>query len=145
MDTIVFNQQSILLPVLAVLFLGFLIWITLFVTRFKAILSEGIPANDLSTPEAIREKIPGKPMQPVNNFRNFFEVPMIFLALCFYLFVTGNVDSTYLNLAWIFVGFRYLHALIHCSYNHVMHRFITYLVACIALWSMLIIAILDAV
>ncbi len=144
MDNILFDQHSILLPVLATLFLGFLIWLTLFITRFKVILSKGIPANDLSTPEAIREKMPATVMQPVNNFSNFFEVPMLFLAMCFYLFISGTVDSTYLTLAWIFVGFRYAHAVIHCSYNHVMHRFITYLISCIALWTILIMAILNA-
>ena len=144
MDNLLFNQQSILLPVLALLFLGFLIWLTLFVTRFKVILGEAIPANDLSTPQAMLEKMPAKVMQPVNNFNNFFEVPMIFLAVCFYLFLTGNVDSTYLNLAWVFVGFRYIHALIHCTYNHVMHRFISYLISCIAVWTMLIMAIINA-
>ncbi len=144
MDNILFDQHRILLPVLAILFLGFLIWVTLFITRFRVIFAKGIKAGDIGTPEAIREKMPSSAMQPVNNFNNFFEVPMIFLALCFYLFVSGNVDSTYLNLAWVFVAFRYAHALIHCSYNNVMQRFITYLISCIALWAMLIMTILNA-
>ncbi|ARN73647.1 MAPEG family protein [Oceanicoccus sagamiensis] len=144
MDVTLFNQHSILLPVLATLFLGFLIWLTLFVARFKVILAKAIPASEMATPESVRENMPPSAMQPVNNFNNFFEVPMIFLALCFYLFVTGTADSNYLNLAWVFVAFRYVHTLIHCSYNNAMHRFISYLISCIALWTMLIMAIINA-
>ena len=34
----------------------------------------------------------------------------VFYALCIYLFVSGNVDSVYVNSAWAFLGFRIVHS-----------------------------------
>ncbi len=33
---------------------------------------------------------------------------------------------------------RYLHSAIHCTYNHVMHRFAAYAVASLFLWIMVV-------
>ena len=138
------SQQAILLPVLATLLLGFIVWIVMFATRFKAIAAANIDASELATPEAVNQKLPIQALNPSNNFKNFFEVPMLFFVLCFYLFVTASVDSTYVTLAWIFVAFRYLHSIIQCSYNNVNHRFGAYAIACIAVWIMLGRAIIAA-
>jgi hypothetical protein len=144
MENILFDQHTILQPVLATLFLGFIIWIVMFATRFKAIAAEKIDAGELSTPEAVTEKMPMMARNPGNNFKNFFEVPTLFFVLCFYLFVSGMADSMYVNLAWTFVIFRYLHSFIQCSYNNVNHRFGAYAIACFALWFMLLRAIASA-
>ena len=44
----------------------------------------------------------------------------------------------------MFVGFRALHSLIHSTVNIVIARFLAYLAATIALWFMLIRAVLTA-
>ena len=116
----------------------------MFATRFKVIAAEKIDAGELNTPEAVTDKMPMMARNPANNFKNFFEVPTLFFVLCFYLFVTGKADSTYVNLAWTFVALRYVHSAIHCSYNNVNHRFGAYAIACLALWFMLIRAIASA-
>ncbi len=72
------------------------------------------------------------------NFRNLFEVPVLFYALVLMVFHLGMVDIWFLGLAWGFAGFRVLHSVIHCSYNHVPHRFAAYGIACLALWIMLL-------
>ena len=36
-------------------------------------------------------------------------------------------------MSWAFVGFRFLHSLIHCTYNDVNHRFTAYLLSCLVL------------
>ena len=40
--------------------------------------------------------------------------------------------------AWVFVGFRVLHSVMHCTLNIVNVRFALYLVAALALWFMLL-------
>ena len=139
------DAQAILNPVLAMLLLAFIVWIALFATRFKAIAATGLKAEDLSTPEDVQKQLPRYALNPAYNFKNLFEVPVLFVTLCFYLYLTGTADSTHITCAWIFVGFRYLHSAVQCSYNNVNHRFLIYLVSSIALWVMLARAILAAI
>lgn len=137
MDTAMINQHQIFLPLLATLLLGFIIWLILFITRFKVIAANRIDANELATPEQVNDKMPSFARNPSNNFKNFFELPMLFFVLCFYLFASNTVDSLALTLAWVFVAFRYLHTFIQCSYNNVNHRFAAYSISSLALWIML--------
>ena len=61
---------------------------------------------------------------------------MLFYALALYLFVTKQVDATYVTAAWVFVGFRALHSAVHCTFNLVLLRFYLYLFATLAVWFM---------
>ena len=61
-------------------------------------------------------------------------VPVLFYALTLYLFVTSQVDATYLAAAWVFVFFRVLHSAVHCTINIVMLRFYLYLISTLAVW-----------
>ncbi len=71
---------------------------------------------------------------PSDNLKNLFEMPVIFYALALYLFVTNQVDATYVSAAWVFVAFRALHSAIHCTINIVMLRFYLYLLSTLAVW-----------
>jgi hypothetical protein len=71
---------------------------------------------------------------PSDNFKNLFEMPVLFYALALYLFATRQVDPIYLAAAWIFVAFRAAHSAVHCTFNRVMLRFYLYAVASIAVW-----------
>jgi hypothetical protein len=144
MDDVLFKQTAIFMPVLITLLLGLIIWLLMFAVRFKAIAAANIQPDQLATPDMVRQALPLFAQHSANNFKNFFEVPMMFFVLCFYLHATGNVDSLYVNLAWVFVAFRYVHSAIHCSYNNVNHRFGAYAISCLALWTMLIRALLAA-
>ena len=59
---------------------------------------------------------------------------MIFYALALYLFVTNQVDATYVTAAWVFVAFRALHSAVHCTFNLVLLRFYMYLFSTVAVW-----------
>jgi hypothetical protein len=74
---------------------------------------------------------------PANNFKNLFELPVLFYGLCLFLHVTGSVDKGYVIAAWLFLAFRVLHSIVHCTSNIVMLRFYLYLAAALALWFML--------
>ncbi|WP_101758794.1 MAPEG family protein [Oceanicoccus sp. KOV_DT_Chl] len=144
MEDLLFNQNAIFLPLLMTLLLGLIVWLVMFAVRFKAIAAANIQPDQLATPDMVNQALPGSAQNPANNFKNFFEVPVMFFVLCFYLQATNNVDSLYVNLAWVFVAFRYIHSAIQCSYNNVNHRFGAYAISCIALWVMLIRALLGA-
>jgi hypothetical protein len=74
-----------------------------------------------------------------DNFRNLFEVPVLFYLAVMLIFVAGFACTLHLVLAWIFVAGRYAHSFIHCTNNTVMHRFYAYLVSCVALTLMWIV------
>lgn len=77
-----------------------------------------------------------KPAQAANNFRNLFELPVLFYVLVVLMLIMDDVDTTQLVLAWVFVISRYLHSLIHLSYNNVTHRFLAYVVGLLVLLIM---------
>jgi hypothetical protein len=79
---------------------------------------------------------PAAVSNPSDNLKNLFEIPILFYALTFYLFVTAQVDAVYLGAAWLFVAFRALHSAVHCTFNRVMLRFYLYLLASLAVWFM---------
>lgn len=72
-----------------------------------------------------------------DNFRNLFELPVLFyLALVVAYAIGAGGDAATLALAWAFVALRFLHSIVHCSYNRVMHRFLAYLAGSLVLWLM---------
>ncbi|WP_416207162.1 MAPEG family protein [Oceanobacter antarcticus] len=75
-------------------------------------------------------------------FNNQFEIPLLFYVACT-LYLALNIESKLgLITAWLFVGFRYIHAYIHLTYNHILHRMYTFWFAFISvmvLWVNLVI------
>ena len=126
-------QQQIFLPILAMAFLTFLVWLQMYFVRIGT---------------AIREKIPAERIRPTNrdlplaivtsgdNWRNLFEAPVLFYVLCLGLFILGWVDQFYIGLAWAYCLLRLIHSIIHLSYNRILHRFGAYVASCFVLWAM---------
>ena len=76
-------------------------------------------------------------VQAADNFRNLFEVPILFYALCATALATNHIPGWLVLGAWLFVVLRVVHSIIHCTYNKVMHRFPVFLagfVVVVALW-----------
>ncbi len=62
-------------------------------------------------------------------FNNMFEVPVLFYAGCI-LYISLDVDSLVgLLLAWLFVLMRYIQAYVHLTYNHLIHRMLSFWIA----------------
>ena len=62
-----------------------------------------------------------------DNYKNLFELPVLFYALCAVALGTQHVPSWLPIAAWAFVAARAVHSVIQCSYNKVMHRFYVFL------------------
>ena len=81
-----------------------------------------------------------------DNFKNQFELPVIFYGLCLLFIVTDSATSAVVNAAWIFVISRILHTVIQASNNKIFpNRFLAFLVGSLALTAMLVMAIMKAV
>tara|TARA_R110001599_G_scaffold353463_1_gene593030 strand:+ start:75780 stop:76202 length:423 start_codon:yes stop_codon:yes gene_type:complete len=132
------------LPMLGMMILTLLVWVSMFIQRVSFARDNKIDIEDFKTPADVQALMPGDESAASNNFKNLFELPVIFYAICIYLIVTLQVDSLYVNCAWAFLVLRVLHSFVHCSYNKVAHRFALYLLSGIALWIMVVRAFLAA-
>jgi hypothetical protein len=77
---------------------------------------------------------------PADNFRNLFEMPVLFYFALAVAALSQQTGPLVLGLAWAYVAARFAHSLIHCSYNKVMHRFRAFALsvfALLALWCVL--------
>lgn len=127
-------QSAIFAPFFATIFLTLLVWIYLYIRRISFLNSRNIRPEQLTTPNALAEISPPSVSNPSDNFKNLFEIPVLFYALVLYLFTTQQVDGIYVSAAWIFVIFRIFHSLVHCTVNIVMLRFYLYLCSTLAVW-----------
>jgi hypothetical protein len=137
------HQTAIFGPFLATMLLTVVVWIWLYVVRIRFLNAENIPPADLAVPGELARISPASVSNPSDNFKNLFEIPVLFYALSLYLFAAQQVDALYVWAAWIFVAFRALHSLMHCTANVVMVRFYLYLVSTLAVFFMLVRAALE--
>lgn len=74
-------------------------------------------------------KPPENVVKTSRNFSNQFEMPVLFYVVSTLILVTQTTSELTLILAWLFVAFRAIHALIHLTYNHLLHRIIAFWLA----------------
>lgn len=75
-----------------------------------------------------------------NNYRNQFEIPVLFFAATAFALNLGQADQVMIALAWVFALARAAHAVIHIGPNIVKWRAITFLAsvaAVLAMWALL--------
>ncbi len=86
----------------------------------------------------------GFPTHVVNagdNFKNQFEVPVLFYALCLFFFVTNGVTQLVLIAAWVFVIARILHALVQLTKNVIFpYRFGAFFISSFSILVMTLLA-----
>ena len=104
--------QEIFGPFFGMMLLTLVVWIVLYVRRIGYLKSHRVHAQKVATPEKVSEIIPDEVQYPAHNFKNLFEMPVLFYFLCLYLFASGNVDSWYVMGAWTFVGLRAIHSIV---------------------------------
>lgn len=88
------------------------------------------------------DNVPEIVIKTSNSFKNQFEIPVLFYTVST-LYISLSINSSLaLAFAWLFVFFRCIHAYIHITYNHVLHRLIAFWLAficVIVLWLNLLI------
>ena len=131
-------DARIFAPAFAMVALTFVVWLRLFFVRVAQMRRERIHPQAVATSAQAAQRLTDS--RASDNFRNLFELPVLFYAALFVAALAGLVTPVSLALAWAFVVLRIMHSAIHCSYNKVMHRFCAYLasgVALFALWAWL--------
>jgi hypothetical protein len=128
-------MTSILLPGFALAALILLVWCRLFLERLGQMKRGHIHPQTVASSAQMSARLTDS--RAADNFRNLFELPVLFYFALIAAAQSGQGDALVLGLAWAFVAMRVLHSLIHCSYNRVMHRFVVYALGALCLWALL--------
>ena len=110
------------------------VWVRLYVQRIGEMRRRQISPGELATARQAATVL--HDVSAADNFRNLFEVPVLFYVLCLALYVTHRQDAVLLTLCWLFVALRAMHSAIHCTYNNVMHRFLVYVTSTVLLFGL---------
>ena len=135
-------MEAIFGPMLGMFVLTFVVWVYMFAKRIPWITNANL-SNEEMTPLYFLQNTPPDVAAPSDNFKNLFEVPVIFYALCLYLYVTQQVDQIHVICAWVFFCFRALQSIMHCTANVVIVRFWLYAIATLALLVMVVRALVH--
>jgi hypothetical protein len=126
--------DAIWLPCGAMVGLTALVWVKLYWDRIGEMRARRIDAQELATVRAAAARL--ERPEAAENFRNLFEVPVLFYVLCIALVLNGGSTPGFVTAAWAYVALRSLHSLIHVTYNRVMHRFLVYVASTLLLFGM---------
>ena len=128
------SPLPIFLPCVALVALTIIVWISLYVERIGEMRARRIRPQALSTSREAAQALQN--LNAADNFRNLFEVPVLFYVLCISLAVTQSVTPLTLWGAWVYIALRAAHSFIHLTYNRVMHRFVAYALSTILVFAM---------
>jgi hypothetical protein len=131
-------DASIFQPAIALVVLTFAVSVRLLFVRIGTMRRERIHPQSVATSGAMAARITDT--RVADNFRNLFELPVLFYLASLVAAVSGLVTPAVLALAWAFVALRIAHSAIHCTYNKVMHRFYAYIAGwavLVALWAVI--------
>lgn len=127
------DARAIWLPGLAMAALTFVVWWRMYFMRIGQMKRERIHPQKVAT--SAQSAVLLTDSRAADNFRNLFELPVLFYLALVVADRTGRVDGASLSLAWLFVALRVVHSAIHVTYNRVMHRFAAYVAGGMALWA----------
>ncbi len=126
------TAQLMYWPAVAMAALTFVVWLRMYFSRVAQMKREHIHPQAVATSAQSAAKLTDS--KAADNFRNLFELPVLFYLALVVAVQTAQVSALTLGLAWAFVVLRVLHSAIHCSYNKVIHRFYVYFSGGVALW-----------
>ena len=128
------TNDEIFKPAFALAGLTFLVWLRLYWVRIAQMRRDRIDAQRVAS-SAQSAALLTDP-RASDNFRNLFELPVLFYAAVCIAAITHAATPLTVGLAWTFVALRVLHSLIHCSYNRGMHRFFVYVCSALVLFAL---------
>lgn len=114
------NNELIFLPVLAHIFLVFMLYIALGRVKTKAVKAGQVDRQVASlNPKAWPEYV----LKVSNNLDNQFASPVLFYVLSMIYYVTNHINGILISIMGLYVLSRYLHTYVHITSNYVPHRY----------------------
>ncbi|WP_443748308.1 MAPEG family protein [Asticcacaulis solisilvae] len=114
------DKHLILWPMAALAALTFFVLTVMPFVRVVAVRSGKARVSDFKLGES--ERVPERARIINRNYMNLLELPLLFYVACLIAFADNRVNALTLGLAWVFVGLRYAHSLVHLTINKVLLR-----------------------
>jgi hypothetical protein len=134
------NPDPVWLPCAAMAGVTALVWVKLYADRLQEMRVRRISPQSISTTRTAASRLENT--NAADNFRNLFEVPVLFYVWCIAITLTGGSTPGLVMGAWSYVGLRAMHSLIQVTYNRVVHRFLAYVASTLllfGLWALLVV------
>lgn len=110
--------------------------------RMRSVSSGQVPARYYKLMQGA--ELPEHVIKIGRHFNNLFEMPVLFYCAGILSIVLHQDGPAMIALAWTFVAFRIVHAAIHITYNHPLHRLLAFTLSCCALLAMWIQLVVNA-
>lgn len=121
------HHTQLLYPLLALVLLSLIVGLRMLFCRVREMRTKRIHPQAAANSVQMAARL--EDVLAADNFRNLFETPVMFYALCTMAVAIGFVPEWLLWASWVYVALRYLHSWIHCSYNKVVHRLSVFLLS----------------
>ena len=125
----------------AMVVLTSMVGIVAVVTRIKSVKNGSVKIKYYRTMGG--QEVPEQLTKSTRCFNNMFEVPVLFYVVSTLFVILKTNNELALLLAWVFVGFRVAQAIVHLTYNNVLHRMLTFWGAVISVLSMWVILLIQ--
>lgn len=112
------SPTAIFWPMIALTFLIYCVYALLFIRRRQSVISGQAKIQEFIIPT----KEPEISATTIRNLNNLYEVPMLFYVVCLSLYAVNGVSFLAVLIAWLFVGMRIAHTLIHVTSNRLRYR-----------------------
>ncbi len=126
-------HSPILAPLVALVLWSFVMWAWLYATRIPALIKNRIVYDPQRPNEAFHAQLPAQVRWKADNYNNLMEQPTLFYAVALTLAMLDAGAGLNLVLAWLYVGLRVAHSLVHALINVVILRFAVFMAASIVL------------
>ena len=127
-------DARIFAPAFAMVALTTVVMFCMFFERTRQMRAERIHFREIPSSSQMAARFVDT--RAADNYRNLFEMPVLFYLALLVAALTGLVTPVSLGLAWAYVALRAVHSAIHCGYNRVLHRFYAFLASNLVLWTL---------
>lgn len=139
-------MDPLIYPIFAMVVLTFSVLLWAFTRRLIAVRKRQVKPRYFRAMQANVQtaEIPEHIIIGARHFANLFEMPVLFYVVSLLALVLHIQSPAVLATAWGFVVLRFVHTIIHLSYNAVIHRAAAYFISNSFLLAMWILVLIKA-
>ena len=126
-------HSNLLAPVITLVLWTLIMCVWLYATRIPAVRRSNVPLSPQQTKDAFNAQLPPEVRWKADNYNHLMEQPTIFYAVVLALAIAGGDSAFHSYLAWLYVGLRIVHSVIHATVNIIMLRFAVFILASLVL------------
>lgn len=126
-------HSNLLAPVITLVLWTLIMCAWLYATRIPAIRRHKVPLTPQQTKDAFNAQLPAEVRWKADNYNHLMEQPTVFYAVALALAIAGGDSTFHVNLAWLYVGLRIVHSVIHATVNIILLRFTVFILATVVL------------